>query len=433
MLQINRLNSSDADFATCFARFLKAVESDEGLGTYVRQIIHRVRCEGDRALLEYTRELDQFNPRDGAALRVGKAQLNDAVKQVSDGVLAALEEAARRIRQYAERQKSVAWSWEENGVRVGQRVTPIDSVGLYIPGGKATYPSSVLMTAIPAQVADVPRIAAVSSAPNGIINPVVLAALQICGVDEIYRIGGAQAIAALAHGTETIAAVDKIVGPGNRYVTEAKRQVFGHTGIDMIAGPSEIVVVTDGSGDAGWLAADLFSQAEHDEQARAILIADRNDCLDMAVDEMKRLIVRQPRAEIIRRSLSDRGLIIKVNDLEEAAELVNQIAPEHLQLMVLNPDDLLLKIRNAGAIFLGHYACEVLGDYCAGPSHVLPTAGAARFASPLGVDDFQKRSSVVNCTARGAAELSVIAQRIAESEGLFAHAESARLRQFDHF
>ena len=284
------------------------------------------------------------------------------------------------------------------------------------------------MTAIPAQVAGVPRIVAVTSAPGGSMNPVVLAALHLCEVYEVYQVSGAQAVAALAYGTETIVAVDKIVGPGNRYVTEAKRQVFGQVGIDMIAGPSEIAVVSDGSGDAEWLAMDLLSQAEHDECARAILITNQHDCIDAVVNKMEHLLGTMPRAKIICQSLNDQGLIIKVSNLDEAAEVINQIAPEHLQLMVENPDDLLPKIRHAGAIFLGHYACEVLGDYCAGPSHVLPTGGAARFSSPLGVDDFQKRSSIIDCTAEGAAELSKIAQSIATDEGLFAHAESARLR-----
>ena len=427
-LQINRLNSLDADFAARIKRFLRTPGRDEALAQRVHEIVRRVQHEGDSALLEYTRKFDDFNPLDGAALRIEASQLRAAAAQVSRETLTAVEQAACRIRRYAERQKLAAWSWDENGICVGQRVTPIDAVGLYIPGGTAAYASSVLMTAIPAQIAGVPRIVAVSAASGGTINPVVLVALQLCGVSEVYRISGAQAIAALAYGTATIASVDKIFGPGNRYVTEAKRQVFGQTGIDMLAGPSEIVIVTDGSSDVRWLVADLFAQAEHDALARAILLSDQQACLDSVVHTIEQSLPTQRRARIIRQALSTHGFIAKVRDLDEAAALVNQIAPEHLQLMVANPDGLLSKIRNAGAIFLGHHACEVLGDYCAGPSHVLPTAGAARFSSPLGVYDFQKRSSVVDCTAQGAAALSAIAQRMAEDEGLFAHAAAAQLR-----
>lgn len=429
MLRVNRLNSTDADFTRRLKQLRQTAEVDEALTARVRGIIKRVQRDGDRALLEYTRELDRFTPSANTGLRVSAARLRDAASQVSDATLTAIKRAAWRIRRYAERQKMEEWSWDEDGIKAGQIVTPIDAVGLYIPGGKAAYPSSTLMTAIPAQVAGVSRIAAVSSASGGEINTAVLAALQLCGVSEVYRISGAQAIAALAYGTETIMPVDKIAGPGNRYVTEAKRQVFGHTGIDMIAGPSEIVIVTDGSSDSRWLATDLFAQAEHDELAQAILISDQEECLNEVARAIEQLLPAQPRAEIIRKSLSEHGFIVKVRNLDEAAELVNQIAPEHLQLMVKHPDALLPGIRNAGAIFLGPHACEVLGDYCAGPSHVLPTAGAARFSSPLGVSDFQKRSSVVQCTVQGAAELSAIAQRMAEDEGLFAHADSARLRQ----
>ena len=432
MLSVPRLSSSSSDFESGLNRLITAAEEDEQLITRVREVIARVRREGDRALLAYVREFDQCDVPDVAALQIGEDKLRAAFEQLPRETLAALEIAAQRIRRYAEKQKLETWHLEdEDGSVTGQMITALDSVGLYIPGGKAAYPSSVLMTAIPAQVAGVSRIAMAVSAPGGEIAPAVSAAAYLCRVDEVYRIGGAQAVAALAYGTETIRPVDKIVGPGNRYVTEAKRQVFGHVGIDMLAGPSEVLIVSDGSGDPGWIAADLFAQAEHDEQARAVLLCPDADFIDAVAGRMADLIRTAPRAELIERSISDKGLLLEVRDLHEAVEIVNKIAPEHLELIVADPASLLPDIRNAGAIFLGRYSPEVLGDYCAGPNHVLPTAGAARFFSPLGVYDFQKRSSLIHCTPQGAAKLAGVARRLAKDEGLFAHADSARCRLSD--
>ncbi|MGB9577707.1 MAG: histidinol dehydrogenase, partial [Halothiobacillaceae bacterium] len=341
----------------------------------------------------------------------------------------ALEQAAERIRRYAEHQKLESWSYREaDGTLLGQQVTPLDRVGLYVPGGKAAYPSSVLMNAIPAKVAGVPELIVVAPAPRGELNDLVLAACRIAGVDRVFAIGGAQAVAALAYGTDTIPQVDKITGPGNIFVATAKRMVYGTVGIDMIAGPSEIVVVCDGATDPDWIAMDLFSQAEHDEQAQAILISPDAAFLDAVAAAASRLVETMPRGEIIRASMEGRGALIHVRDLDEAARVINFIAPEHLELSVEDAEGYAAKIRHAGAIFMGRYTAEALGDYCAGPNHVLPTSRTARFSSPLGVYDFQKRSSLIGCSAQGASELGKIARVLAEGEGLFAHAASAAYR-----
>ncbi|MGB1580652.1 MAG: histidinol dehydrogenase, partial [Nevskiales bacterium] len=367
-----------------------------------------------------------------AALEIPAATLQAALAGLDAGLRQALETAADRIRKYAECQRLESWSFEDvHGNRLGQQVTPLDRVGLYVPGGKASYPSSVLMNAIPAKVAGVPEVVMVVPAPAGVLNELVLAAAALAGVDRVFTIGGAQAVAALAYGTETIPAVDKIVGPGNAYVAAAKRSVFGTVGIDMIAGPSEILVIADSTADPHWLALDLFSQAEHDEEAQSILLTPDAGVIEAVAEAMAQALKSQPRADIIRASLAARGALVQVRDLDEAAEIANRIAPEHLELCVENPEALQAKIRNAGAIFLGHYTPEALGDYCAGPNHVLPTAASARFSSPLGVYDFQKRSSVIKASEAGAQALGPVAAALAEAEGLAAHGQSASLRVAD--
>ncbi len=352
-----------------------------------------------------------------------------ALEQIAPEAREALEAAAERIRAYAERQRLEEWSYEDaDGNRLGQQVTALDRVGVYVPGGKAAYPSTVLMNAVPARVAGVEEIIMVVPAPGGAISPLVLAAAHVAGVDRIFTIGGAQAVAALAYGTETVPAVDKIVGPGNAYVAEAKRRVFGVVGIDMIAGPSEVLIISDGQADPEWIAMDLFSQAEHDEEAQALLVCPDFVFLDQVQQAMERLLPDLERSEIIRASLAERGALICVRDLEEAQQVANYVAPEHLELSVAEPDRLLEGIRHAGAIFLGHYSAEALGDYCAGPNHTLPTSRTARFASPLGVYDFQKRSTTLYCSPQGAAALSGCAAALARGEGLTAHARSAEYR-----
>ena len=428
-MNITKLNSNAANFNADLQNFvLDSNQQDEQLSITVAKIIANVRKHGDQAVLDYSRDLDDHSVNNMAELCVSQEQLASAFQEIPTATRTALEQSATRIRAYAERQRVEDWYWEEGGIRVGQKVTPLDLVGLYIPGGKAIYPSSVLMTAIPAQVAGVPRIAVALSSPQGQLSSVVLAALHLCKIEEVYMIGGAQAIAAFAYGTETIPRVSKIAGPGNRYVTEAKRQVFGAVGIDMLAGPSEIVVLADNSCDPEWIAADLLSQAEHDQEARAILIDTDPAHINAVEQAIAKILTQMPRAEIIRESLSKHGVMIQVSDLAQGAEVVNSIAPEHLELMVADPQAILQSIKHAGAIFMGRYACEALGDYCAGPSHVLPTSSAARFSSPLGVYDFQKRSSIIDCNEQGADKLSHIAQHLAEQEGLFAHALSAQRR-----
>jgi len=430
MLDIRRLSSQDADFSVLFKNLLQQNQTAENdVRQTVAAIIQGVRENGDQALLAYTKKFDQVSAAQVSELEVSKKQMQAALTRISDAQRQALEAAAKRIRDYANQQSIQSWSTkDEDGNEVGQQVSALEKVGVYVPGGKAAYPSSVLMNAIPANVAGVDSIIMVVPAPNGEVNDMVMAAASIAGVDRAFTIGGAQAVAALAYGTETIPKVDKIVGPGNAYVASAKQQVFGQVGIDMIAGPSEVLVISDDSANPEWVAMDLFSQAEHDTNARAMLICTDATFFDQVQQQMERLLKDLDRAEIISGSINNFGAFIQVESLDEAAELSNQIAPEHLELCVAEPEELLKNIRNAGAVFLGHYSPEVFGDYCAGPNHVLPTAGTARFSSPLGVYDFQKRTSVVNCSKQGANKLSAVASTLAHGEGLTAHARSAEYR-----
>lgn len=427
---INRLDTAEADFEARFKRLLHwSPEQDQGIEQAVSAILADVQARGDEALMDYTRRFDRLDVHEAAGLRLSQAELQAALDGLPALERQALERAAERIRRYHEHQRTSSWMYTEaDGTRLGQRVLPLDRVGLYVPGGKAAYPSSVLMNAIPAQVAGVKELVMVVPTPDGVRNPAVLAAACLAGIQEVYTIGGAQAVAALAHGTRSIRPVDKIVGPGNAYVAEAKRRVFGTVGIDMIAGPSEILVVSDGSVPADWVAVDLFSQAEHDEMAQAILISPDAAFLDAVAEAIARLLPGQPRRAVIGKSLADRGALIHVRSMQEAAELVNRVAPEHLELAVRDVDGLLADIRHAGAIFMGRWGCEALGDYCAGPSHVLPTMRTPRFSSPLGVYDFQKRSSLIEPSATGADHLAKVAATLARAEGLEAHAQSAEYR-----
>lgn len=429
-MQLTRLCATDPDFG---ARFHAATahnpQEDAATQTAVTAILNAVRSQGDVALLDYTARFDGYPAPNMAALELTPAQLAAAYTALAPEAQAALDLAAHRIRAYAEHQKLPSWSYQEaDGTRLGQVIRPLDRVGIYVPGGKAAYPSSVLMNAIPAHVAGVAEIIMVVPAPRGELNPWVLAAAHRAGVTRAFTLGGAQAVAALAYGTATVPAVDKIVGPGNRYVAEAKRQVFGTVGIDMIAGPSEILIICDGSVPADWIALDLCSQAEHDEDAQAILISPDAAFLDAVSASLARLVPTLERATIVQTALEQRGLLIQVPDLATAAALSNQLAPEHLELAVADPEALLPQIRHAGAIFLGAHTPEALGDYCAGPNHVLPTARSARYASPLGVYDFQKRSSLIHCSPQGAAYLAQTASVLARAEGLTAHARSAEYR-----
>ena len=427
---IRRLNSADSDFYRQLDELLAWEQvSDEQVGQTVRDIISDIRARGDAALLEYTNRFDRMQAGSIAGLEISQARLQQALVEIPAEQREALERAAARVRAYAEHQKMASWSYtESDGTVLGQQVTPLDRAGLYVPGGKAAYPSSVLMNAIPAKVAGVAELIMVVPTPDGVTNDLVLAAAAIAGVDRVFAVGGAQAVAALAYGTESIPRVDKIVGPGNIYVATAKGMVFGQVGIDMIAGPSEILVVCDGNTDPDWIAMDLFSQAEHDEDAQAILVSPDADFLERVAASIERLLPTMERAELIGASLAGRGALIRVRDLEEAAAVANHIAPEHLELSVEDPQGLAVQIRHAGAIFMGRYTAEALGDYCAGPNHVLPTSRTARFSSPLGVYDFQKRSSLIFCSAAGAADLGRTASRLARGEGLTAHARSAEYR-----
>ena len=430
MPTIQRLNTAHPDFWQRLEE-LTAWDSvaDESITATVREILAQVRMRGDDALLEYTLRFDRMDVAQAADLEIPAERLHQALTAIPGEQRTALETAAARICAYAERQKAQSWSFTEaDGTMLGQQVTPLDRVGVYVPGGKAAYPSSVLMNAIPAKVAGVPEIVMVAPTPNGVLNELVLAAAAVAGVDRVFTIGGAQAVAALAYGTATVPRVDKIVGPGNIYVAAAKRQVFGAVGIDMIAGPSEILVVCDGLTAPDWIAMDLFSQAEHDEDAQPILISPDAVFLDQVQDSILRLLPGMKRAEIITASLNRRAAMIQVRDLSEAVQVVNFIAPEHLELSVEQPEELLPLIRHAGAIFMGRYTAEALGDYCAGPNHVLPTSRTARFSSPLGVYDFQKRTSLIHCSPTGAATLGRMASVLARGEGLTAHARSAELR-----
>jgi histidinol dehydrogenase len=457
-LIIKRLDSSDSEFQLELGKLLAWESvSDDAVFTTVNEILRAVKSHGDSALLEYSRRFDGLDLDSAASLEMPVERLQQAYREIPAAQRDALEQAAQRIRAYAEHQKLEPWEYTEaDGTLLGQQITPLDRVGLYVPGGKAVYPSSVLMNAIPAVVAGVGELIMVVPTPQGVVNEMVLAAAHIAGVNRVFSIGGAQAVAALAYGTETVPAVDKIVGPGNIYVATAKRIVFGTVGIDMIAGPSEILVICDGNTDPDWIAMDLFSQAEHDEDAQAILLSADGEFLEQVETSIERLIEEMPRKQIIEQSMSVRGALIKVGNLDEAIDVANYIAPEHLELSIENAQQVAKSIRHAGAIFLGRYehlelsienaqqvaksirhagaiflgryTAEALGDYCAGPNHVLPTSRTARFSSPLGVYDFQKRSSLIGCSARGAAELGKIASTLARGEGLVAHARSAENR-----
>ncbi len=430
-MKIRQLSTRQADFNVQLDALLAfEATADEKIESTVAAILADVRKRGDAALLEYTQRFDRLNIAAAAALELPQSELRAAFEGLPEAQKSALEQAAKRVTAYHEKQRMESWSYTEaDGTLLGQQVTPLDRVGLYVPGGKAAYPSSVLMNALPAKVAGVSELIMVVPTPDGIKNPLVLAAAYLSKVDRVFTVGGAQAVAALAYGTATIPRVDKIVGPGNAYVASAKRRVFGVCGIDMVAGPSEILVICDGKTDPDWIAMDLFSQAEHDELAQAILVTPDAQFAGAVAASADRLLERMPRKDIIRTALENRGALITVADMEEACVIGNRIAPEHLELSVENPQAWLPKIRHAGAIFMGRYTSESLGDYCAGPNHVLPTSGTARFSSPLGVYDFQKRSSLIQVSARGAQALGAIAAELAFGEGLQAHAQSALLRK----
>ena len=426
-MKLRRLSTRDRGFAAKLAALTRyEAAQDARVQPAVRAIVAAVRRRGDAAVLAYARRFDRVKARSVAALEISPRELNLALKGISKIERTALTSAAMRIRKFHARQRAASWTYAEaDGTRLGQRVTPLARVGLYVPGGKAAYPSSVLMNAIPAKVAGVTEVVMVSPNPA----PLVLAAAAIAGVDRVFALGGAQAVAALAYGTATIPRVDKIVGPGNAFVAEAKRQVFGQVGIDMIAGPSEILVIGDGSAPAEWIAMDLFSQAEHDELAQAILLSPSISYLNHVEIEIKRLLSQMPRRKIIAASLTARGALIHTRSLAEACAIADRIAPEHLELAVARPRALLSRLRHAGALFLGRWSSEAIGDYCAGPNHILPTAGTARFSSPLGVYDFQKRSSLIEVSRRGARRLGRLAATLARGEGLTAHAKSAEYRR----
>lgn len=433
-IQITRLNSLDSDFSSKLKQLLAFEASeDQAIEQAVATILADVKQRGDDAVLEYTQRFDRIDAQVMNTLEIPQVELQAALQSLTTERRVALETAAKRVRDYHEVQKkecgSSGFSYTEaDGTVLGQKVTPLDRVGIYVPGGKAAYPSSVLMNAIPAKVAGVLEVIMVVPTPDGVKNPLVLAAAAIAGVDRVFTIGGAQAVGALAFGTQTIPQVDKIVGPGNAYVAAAKRRVFGVVGIDMIAGPSEILIICDGTTSPDWVAMDLFSQAEHDELAQSILLCPDADYLDAVQASINKLIDNMPRANIIRTSLTNRGALIKVRDMQEACEIANDIAAEHLEISTENPQQWAEQIRHAGAMFLGRFSSESLGDYCAGPNHVLPTSRTARFSSPLGVYDFQKRSSMIQVSELGAQTLGKVAAELAYGEGLQAHARSAELR-----
>ncbi len=428
---MRRLDANHAGFEAAFAALVDHdTPAQAEVEARVAAIIEAVRTRGDAALLEYSRTLDDYPAESVAALEIAPKRLTAALEGLEYSARAALEAAAARITRYAEAQKLQDWQFtDDHGNTLGQVVRSLDAAGIYVPGGKAAYPSSVLMNVIPARVAGVGQIVMVSPAPGGVLNDWVLAAAALAGVDRFFTLGGAQAVAALAYGTETVPAVDKIVGPGNAYVAAAKRQVFGRVGIESVAGPSEVLIISDGTGDPEWAALDVFAQAEHDEQARAVVVSPDTDWLDAVAEHVERLLPEQPRATIIRAALTNHGALIRVPDLATAVALSNRIAPEHLELAVADPQALIDGIRHAGAIFMGHNTPEAFGDYCAGSNHVLPTGRTARFSSALGVHDFQKRLSIVQASDAGAAHLAPIAAAIADAEGLHAHAQSARARQ----
>lgn len=429
-LEILKLSSRQPDFDELLAKRTAWDEAGvDSLEVWVSEAIEKVRAQGDEALLDFTRELDRWEVSEASGLEVGEEEIEQAIAACASEELEALKTAAERIEEYHSHQLQESWSYrDELGNLLGQQVSSIEKVGLYVPGGKASYPSSVLMNAIPAKVAGVEHMTMVTPTPGGEYNPLVFAAARIAGVDRIFRVGGAQAIAALALGTQTIPKVDKIVGPGNSYVAAAKRQLFGRVGIDMVAGPSEIMVIADGSADPEWVAMDLLSQAEHDEVAQAILITPDANYLEQVAGQLDTLLGSLERESVARISLKNRGLLIESRDIADAVEISNRLAPEHLELAVEDAESWLPKIKNAGAIFLGAYSPEAVGDYSAGPSHVLPTSATARFSSPLGVYDFQKRSSVIGCSQEGASSLAKVASTLARSESLTAHARSAEYR-----
>ena len=430
MIQIKRFNSTDSNFNSNLEKLLAFENAqDDAVDSTVANILADVRKRKDTALIEYTNRFDRLSVTSAKALELTQNDLQQSLAALPSIQRNALEQAAERVRSYHEKQQLSSWQYtDSDGTLLGQKITPLDRAGLYVPGGKASYPSSVLMNAIPAKVAGVAELIMVVPTPDGERNDLVLAAAAISKVDRVFTIGGAQAVGALAYGTETIPQVDKIVGPGNAYVAAAKRRVFGIVGIDMVAGPSEILVICDGKTDPDWIAMDLFSQAEHDELAQSILLSPDANFLDQVMRSIDRLLSEMPRKDVIRVSLENRGALIQVQNLDEACVIANKIAPEHLELSVDRPENWVDKIRHAGAIFLGRHACEALGDYCAGPNHVLPTSRTARFSSPLGVYDFQKRSSLIQVSQQGAAKLGEIASVLAYGEGLQAHALSAEYR-----
>ena len=432
-LPLRRLTTRSPEFQSQLDALLAYESSaDESIERTVAEILANVRRLGDAAVLDYTRRFDQLDRQSMAQLELQPTELAAAFAALPPAQRSALEQAAARIRGYHQRQKAESWEFTEaDGTRLGQKITPLDRVGLYVPGGKAAYPTSVLMNALPAKVAGVLELIMVVPTPRGEQNALVLAAAHLAGVDRVFTIGGAQAVAALAYGTQTIPQVDKIVGPGNAYVAAAKRRVFGTVGIDMVAGPSEVLVIADASANPDWVAMDLFAQAEHDELAQSILLSPDAAFIERVQQSIDTLLPTMPRRETITASLTGRGALIQVTDLDEACAIANRIAPEHLELAVAEPRLLVEKIRHAGAIFIGHYASESLGDYCAGPNHVLPTSRSARFSSPLGVYDFQKRTSLIEVSAAGAQSLGPIAATLAHGEGLTAHARAAELRLKD--
>jgi histidinol dehydrogenase len=432
-MKIRRFSSSDANFRQDLEQLLAfETAQDDHIDKVVADILRDVKARGDEAVLEYTRRFDRLNAQGMSELELSKAELASALESLPKVQRDALETAALRVRAYHEKQLLSSWTYtEDDGTLLGQQVSALDRVGLYVPGGKAAYPSSVLMNAIPAKVAGVEELIMVVPTPGGEKNALVLAAASVCGVDRVFCIGGAQAVGALAYGTLTVPKVDKIVGPGNAYVAAAKRRVFGVVGIDMVAGPSEILVICDGQTNPDWVAMDLFSQAEHDELAQAILLCPDSAFIEKVAASIDRLVEEMPRKEIIATSLQNRGALIHVRDLEEAADIANYIAPEHLELSMDDALDFSKQIKHAGAIFIGRNSCEALGDYCAGPNHVLPTSRTARFSSPLGVYDYQKRSSLIMVSPQGAQTLGRVASTLARGEGLQAHARSAEFRLKD--
>jgi len=427
---IKFLDTANSSFEESLSQLLSFPTADEDeVEQVVKNIIKDVRLRGDTALIEYTNRFDRLNFESISDAFLSKDQIHSALEKITPEQADALHIAAQRVKDYHQHQLAESWQYTEaDGTVLGQKITAMDRVGLYVPGGKASYPSSVLMNAIPAFVAGVGEVVMMVPTPDGIVNDMVLAAAAVAGVETIYTLGGAQAIAAMAYGTETIPKVDKIVGPGNVYVANAKRQVFGQVGIDMIAGPSEILILCDGKTDPDWIAMDLCSQAEHDESAQSILISESAEFLSAVAESLEKLLPTLIRSTMAKQSLKNRGALIKVSSTSEALEIINRIAPEHLELSVENPEELLPQVKHAGAIFLGRHTAEALGDYCAGPNHVLPTSGTARFSSPLGVYDFQKRSSIIHCSPDGASRLGKVASVLARSESLEAHARSAEYR-----